>query len=702
MSSDILMVPALGRPFTLGTLYDARQDKLIPSFTLWDDDILEQSTFDFPQPSSAFEITASDSIEGKSSLLDVEASLKASFLGGLIEVGGSARYLNDTKKFKNQSRVTLQYKVTTNFKQLMTALGSKHIGYSDLFKNIQATHVVIGILYGANAFFVFDSQKLESSNIQEVQGNMEAAIRKIPACDISGKGTVQLTDAENAVINNFSCRFHGDIFLSSNPTSFQEAVKTYQQLPQIMGKENAVPVTVWLVPLTNFYSQANKLAAESSTLMLRKVRSTMEAMKQLNMRCNDSLEDDIVKLFPQIKKKLYNFQNLCNDYMLHFQQTIAKTLLSFRSGEVDESAFLKVYDENLRSPFNIDSLNEWLQCEEKEINVIRSCMDIIKGANYKIVSSRSQMISELFDSKVKHTVCFLFTSLVDDDPFLKVLTDFFCSPEKTVNPKKLRPPVKDYWYASDDVGDTMREKAQHFSNLAKEMDSRFVLFLVAAMENAKQEGAGIHYYREGILITDEFTAPNIPPVEKIQDRRDLLWYDCYPTLDPDTVHAILTLSEGNKCVVSGKWQSYPDIPERFNSYQQVMCKEGLSGRHYWEMEWSGYVRTGVTYRGIKRKTWVSDVSLGHNDKSWILDYYPPGGYTLIHNYGKTPVHVSSHGFKRLGVYLDWPAGTLSFYMVTFNKVSHLHTSHTKFNEPVYPASMVGFPGASQNGQIRFL
>nr|XP_046234232.1 neoverrucotoxin subunit beta-like isoform X1 [Scatophagus argus] len=701
MSSDILVVAALGRPFTLGALYDGRRDKLIPDSKLWEPDHIEQNTLDCPQPSSAFEIIASDAIDDKSNLLDVEASLKASFLGGLIEVGGSAKYLNDTKKHKNQSRVTLQYKVTTNFKQLITLLGTQ-IENSELFENIQATHVVIGILYGANAFFVFDSDKAESSNVQDIQGNMEAMIKKIPSVEISGQGAVQLTNDESAITNNFSCKYHGDIILKSNPTTFEDAVQTYQQLPQMMGKDKAVPLTVWLMPLTNYYSEAPQLLADSSIPILRQARNLLEAIRELEMRCNDSLEDKIVKMFPQIRKKLSDFQNLRNNYMLNLRQTIAKKLLSLRRGEEDQASFLKVFEENLRSPFNINSLNMWLQCEEREINVIRSCMDIMEGAKVKVVSSQSEMDMELIDSEVQHAVCYVFTYVVDHDPFLKVLTDFLDSPKRIGNPTKLRPPTKSYWYTSDDIPEMMREKAHLFCQLAKDMKNRTVRFLVAAIENVKQEGAGIHYYREGIKIIDDFTRPYMPRVETIQDRRELRWYDCELTLDPDTAHPLLTLSEDKKAAESGKRQSYPDLPERFDSYQQVLCKEGLSGRHYWEVEWGGYVRAGVTYRGITRRTWALESSLGHSEKSWVFDYYVTSGYHQIYNGKKERVSVSSPGFKRLGVYLDWPAGTLSFYMVGSNFVTHLHTFHTKFHETVYPAFLVGFSNPTRYGEIKLL
>ncbi|KAJ8362079.1 hypothetical protein AAFF_G00398140, partial [Aldrovandia affinis] len=69
-------------------------------------------------------------------------------------------------------------------------------------------------------------------------------------------------------------------------------------------------------------------------------------------------------------------------------------------------------------------------------------------------------------------------------------------------------------------------------------------------------------------------------------REDFLQYSCQLTLDPNTAHRDLRLSEGNREVTwVGQDQSYPDHPERFDSWAQVLCREGLSGRSYWEAEW---------------------------------------------------------------------------------------------------------------------
>nr|A0A2P1BRP3.1 RecName: Full=Cytolytic toxin-beta; Short=Sp-CTx-beta [Scorpaena plumieri]AVI44917.1 cytolytic toxin-beta [Scorpaena plumieri] len=698
MPSDILVVAALGRPFTLGALYDARKDKLYPGFTLWEHEVLEESTVESDQPSSTFEITASDSIDDKSSLMDIEASLKASFLGGLIEVGGSAKYLNDTKKFKNQSRVTLQYKATTSFKQLMTNLETKHVEYSEYFQNIEATHVVIGILYGANAFFVFDSDKVDSSNVQDIQGSMEAVIKKIPSVEISGQGSVQLTSEESDITNSFSCKFHGDFHLPSNPTTFEDAVKTYQQLPQMMGKETAVPMTVWLVPMTNFYSEAPQLMADSSTPILRKVRNTLEAMRQLDMRCNDSLERRHSEAgFHCLKKKLKTFQKHYERLHVnpfrknHFPETFSPS----GKGTKMKLQCLPTFRNKLRSPSNINSLNMWMDCAEREINVLRSCIDIIEEAKHKVVLSKSQMARELDDSEVKHAVCYVFTYVTDYDPFLNALSDF----SKSIKPKKYSPSKKDYWYTSDDVPEMMREKAHHFYNLAKDMENRCVRFLVASIVNPKEEGAAIHYYREGIQIINDFSNPRIPPVETIQDQES---YSGMTVSSPwkETAHPALHLSEGNKKAMSGKPQPSDNNPKRFDHYQQVLCNKGLSKRHYWEVEWCGYVRAGITYKGIQRKTFASECSLGHTDMSWVFDYYPKSGYHHIYNNKKVRVKVASPGFDRLGVYLDWPAGTLSFYMVTSTWVTHLHTFSIRFNEAVYPAFLIGHGQKNANGQIK--
>ncbi|XP_066547481.1 stonustoxin subunit beta-like, partial [Amia ocellicauda] len=167
-----------------------------------------------------------------------------------------------------------------------------------------------------------------------------------------------------------------------------------------------------------------------------------------------------------------------------------------------------------------------------------------------------------------------------------------------------------------------------------------------------------------------------------RSRRRLLKYASRLTLDPNTANRRLSLSEGNrKATLGTEDQSHPDHPERFDSCSQVLCREGLTGRCYWEAEWSGeWVDIGVTYKGISRKGGGGDCGLGRNDKSWSLDCWGSRCSVWHNNYH---TNIPPHSPHRVGVYLDWPAGTLSFYSVSSDTLTPLHTFHSTFTEPLY-------------------
>uniref|UniRef100_A0A3P8YQY5 B30.2/SPRY domain-containing protein n=1 Tax=Esox lucius TaxID=8010 RepID=A0A3P8YQY5_ESOLU len=164
---------------------------------------------------------------------------------------------------------------------------------------------------------------------------------------------------------------------------------------------------------------------------------------------------------------------------------------------------------------------------------------------------------------------------------------------------------------------------------------------------------------------------------------------CNLTLDLNTVNRHHSLSEENRKVTwRREEQLYPDHPERFQYWPQVLCREGLSGRCYCEVEWSGRgADIGVTYNGINRRGEGGDSCLGYNDKSWILVCYDDC-YSVRHNNKTTYLPVTSSDTHRVGVYLDWPAGTLSFYRVSSDTLTHLYTFNTTFTEPLYPGFRV--------------
>ncbi|XP_029281674.1 NACHT, LRR and PYD domains-containing protein 3-like [Cottoperca gobio] len=166
-------------------------------------------------------------------------------------------------------------------------------------------------------------------------------------------------------------------------------------------------------------------------------------------------------------------------------------------------------------------------------------------------------------------------------------------------------------------------------------------------------------------------------------------YSCELTLDTNTAHRELKVSNNNRKVTRVEEQPYPDHPEGFIFCHQLLCRTALTGRCYWEVEWRGLVEVAVTYRGISRRGDSDDHGFGRNDQSWSI-LCIDGGYFVKHN--KIVKHLPppssspspSPPSGRVAVYVDCPAGSLSFFRVSSDTLIHLHTFSTTFTEPLHP------------------
>ncbi|XP_063051007.1 E3 ubiquitin-protein ligase TRIM16-like [Engraulis encrasicolus] len=181
-------------------------------------------------------------------------------------------------------------------------------------------------------------------------------------------------------------------------------------------------------------------------------------------------------------------------------------------------------------------------------------------------------------------------------------------------------------------------------------------------------------------------------------REDFLQYYCRFTLDPNTAHRYLHLSEENRRAERRDEdpQSYPDHPERFDEKCQVLCREGVSGRCYWEVEWSGetWVNVAVSYKTLIRKGNIKDSWFGGNEQSWKLyvgGAHNSGVTAFAHNNMSCSVGEGSSGVgvSRVGVYVDHRAGTLAFYSISDTTMTLLHKVQTTFSHTLYPGFRLG-------------
>ncbi|XP_032364566.1 NLR family CARD domain-containing protein 3 isoform X1 [Etheostoma spectabile] len=174
-------------------------------------------------------------------------------------------------------------------------------------------------------------------------------------------------------------------------------------------------------------------------------------------------------------------------------------------------------------------------------------------------------------------------------------------------------------------------------------------------------------------------------------------YSCELTVDTNTVNRKLKLSDNNRTVtLVEEDQPYPGHPERFESRShQLLCRDGLTGRCYWEVQTRGGVDISVSYRGIRKTGDSRNCVFGRNDQSWSL-VCSDGGYYVWHNNRRTPISVPRVS-GRVAVYVDCPAGSLSFYTVSSDSLIHLHTFNTSFTQTLYPG--FGFRFRSRGSSV---
>uniref|UniRef100_A0A671R322 Tripartite motif-containing protein 16-like protein n=1 Tax=Sinocyclocheilus anshuiensis TaxID=1608454 RepID=A0A671R322_9TELE len=182
----------------------------------------------------------------------------------------------------------------------------------------------------------------------------------------------------------------------------------------------------------------------------------------------------------------------------------------------------------------------------------------------------------------------------------------------------------------------------------------------------------------------------IVTTSELRTRDEFLQYSCQLTLDPNTAHKYLCLTEGNRVATFiGADQQYPVHPDRFHGFSQVLCRESVCGRCYWEVEWSGMAGVGisVSYKSISRKGGGFECVFGFNNQSWRLSC-SDSRCAFRHNQKtiKLPIFYSS---SRIGVYVDHRAGILSFYRVS-DTMTLIHRIQTTFTQPLYPGFGINF------------
>ncbi|XP_063045786.1 cytolytic toxin-alpha-like [Engraulis encrasicolus] len=519
------VISALSRPFRLGMLYDACSDRIVPGVSIWKTEDVTNATRVSLQPNMRYQVADSKSTRDKTNLLDVSASVKLSFCAGLIEAGGSAHYLNSQTSSHQQCSITLHYHQTTDFKELM--ISELAAPQPEVFDMTDATHVVVGLLYGADALMEFQQSVSSEESKQDIEGELNVMIKKIPGIQIDGHGKVTMNDEDKKKVQNFNCKFYGDVQVNSIPSTYEGAVQLYQNLPHLLGDngEKAVPVKVWLYPLSKLNNTDMKLKRMISKTLGDEAETVMDDFHQAKMRINDLLEQSKKIKVEAITKQLKDFQGSLSVFSTVFLSKLSKLIPAIRRGqdktETDMAKLLQARD---TLGFSGEQMKQWLDQKETEINIVTAYLKSLgdenkapeKSPNVDIKPPGPELESYLLQPDVGDVYVFSFTSLEYEEPYLEKVKE---APKKLEDILSNSTPEhkteqEDPWYMKEDARKALKESKEIFEALQEKAK------IISFISDQDYSGASIRLYQNGDLkdrhVTSKDDSEGVPSPGPIQ------------------------------------------------------------------------------------------------------------------------------------------------------------------------------------------
>ncbi|KTG01158.1 hypothetical protein cypCar_00035112 [Cyprinus carpio] len=469
-----------------------------PGLTLWDNKSLSEYLDSHQHPQTNLKFSSSDSLSSKFSLLDLNTSLKTSFLAGLVEVGGSGKFLRDTKSSKQQSRSTIFYSETTRYEQLtMSQLGN--ITYPGVLDLKSATHVVTGVLYGAQAIMVFDRMISEEEDKQEIDGKLNAMVKKIPDFSTEANTTLKMTAAEKKMAEKITCTFHSDVHLHQNPTTYMEALDLYKQLPALLkNPQNEVPIKVWLYPLHLLNAKTAWVQREISASVAFETECIIEELGKAERTYNDLSGNALVNSFSDIKERLQLFQKSFSIYKTMFLEALGRVLPAVRGGEVEEKSLEDILKIHRSSPFNADPLIKWLTTARTELHILSFLTKSLEG----IQIEDSDRLNNIILNPVPQVFCLTFTSLKYEDPYISALKEYLKTDRfKDLDGKHNMVSVGSIkkWFIDSHLRKKMLNNINVFKGLLKQHEGQKVVFIISAISDPSNPGSSIYLYERGQL-----------------------------------------------------------------------------------------------------------------------------------------------------------------------------------------------------------
>ena len=235
------------------------------------------------------------------------------------------------------------------------------------------------------AYFIFEKAMTDLAHKKDVYGELQSVLNVISVLPVNANGQVELDDDISSKVKDLNIKFYGDMVLPQNPTTFEEAVKIYKELPSFVTGQNAhsVPVKVYLAPL----EKLDRLGVfaeihEISKSLISNVVTIMQEFQDAKEEAQDLSRSIAARDFNFIDRKVDRFLNLLRQYTQKFQGHIAPLLVQIRGSGTEESVLSSYLQNHFNSPFSKFNLEFWIQQIRQETLVLETFVNLLRNVTF--------------------------------------------------------------------------------------------------------------------------------------------------------------------------------------------------------------------------------------------------------------------------------------------------------------------------------
>ena len=413
-------IPALGRIHPLGCLYSAHKEQFYPALNMFVGEITEEQYDETDIYATDISYSMTNSVSDKIESLDISGEVSLSLMAGMVKVAGSASYINSDRKNTNVSEMSFLYSLIT-LNQNILSVKRMNID-NDMLNDLGATHVVVGIDWGAKCNISCQYENKTNKSEVEVKGMLEGLVKKMEiSLELEVKGKASFTEKDNEEHRKFNFQAKCDISkMDKIPQTFSEAVSLAASLPEAVKTINGgkgVPVNYYLLPL-DIVAKACKQQLKKTLVVNEIENDIIQRFSQLVDRTADAklklstMVDGIRQNSNWFTNEQLNnvigYRNNLDILESKFKEKFRETLEKARNGESSNPSLGDIID-GVMDPKNRNGLPSIESAYQDHFTIVKKTLDIIqilKLPNVKIFG-KNDAFEIIFTEMGEQVVLFL-------------------------------------------------------------------------------------------------------------------------------------------------------------------------------------------------------------------------------------------------------------------------------------------------------